>query len=60
MAMAAGDQDLFKFVIDYHRDRSWEDLTCGCHEKVMTTEPHWLHEFVYILYMGVVLAGFLR
>ena len=23
---AAGDQDLFKFVIDYHRDRNWDEL----------------------------------
>lgn len=21
----SGDQDLFKFVIDYHRDRNWND-----------------------------------
>ena len=25
----AGDQDLFKFVIDYHRDRDMEDPTVG-------------------------------
>jgi len=26
LADAAGDQDLFKLVIDYHRDRDWDRI----------------------------------